>query len=311
MLTLKKFICSGGLFLFLSCLFAEIPALKPSGFVNDYAGILSSREKEELENMVESIEEETSAEIAILLIDSLEGNSVEEYAAELFNSWGIGKKDKNNGVLILASLQERRIRIEVGYGLEPVLPDGLCGRIIRERIAPSFREGNYHKGLALGVDSIARAVKGEPSSLPRAPSGKNGKEGLFFFILIWNAFLLFFSFGLFHKTGVLIFLSALALFGSISLFSGKGIDSPETAALLVFIPFFLVFFMGMFAPVIFAVIRWRLKKKYKSRWKEYLPKHMKKAMSYSGSRGSFSSGGSSGGGFGGGSSGGGGASGGW
>lgn len=313
MVKLKRLLLFSGILLFLCCgLFSQPSSLQHSGFVSDYAKTLAAGEKQSLENFLRSVENETGAEVAVVIIESLEGASIEHYANELFNTWGIGKKGKNNGALVLVSMKDRRIRIEVGYGLEPVLPDGLCGRIIRDEITPKFKRGNYYEGLHLGVTAISKALKGETP--PYSAQKKTEPQGFFVFFIIWNAFLLFFAFSLFHIIGIAVYLSALIILGIWVLTAGPafGIGFSETTVLFMLVPFFLVFFMGLFAPVIFAVITWRLKKRYKNRWKEHIPAHLKKTISYSGSSGGFRSGGSrSGGGFGGGFSGGGGASGGW
>src|SRR5579864_9056663 len=98
--------------------------LKPQGYVSDFADILAPDVKNELRAMLGETERQTSAEIALVTVPSLDGETVEEYANRLFKEWGVGKKGADNGVLVLVAPSERRIRIEVGYGLEPVLPDG-------------------------------------------------------------------------------------------------------------------------------------------------------------------------------------------
>ncbi|HNS32198.1 MAG TPA: TPM domain-containing protein [bacterium] len=312
MLKIKRVLLFSAMLMLFSCrIFAQPASLQYSGFINDYTGTLKEEEKQALENLVRSIEKETTAEIAAALVENLAGDSIENYASELFNTWAIGKKEKDNGVLILVSLQEKKIRIEVGYGLEPVLPDGLCGRIIRDAITPEFKKGNYYEGLTFGINEILKAVKGEP--LPSAPSKDAEQPGLIFFFVFWHIFLAFFSFGLFRKTGIALYLSVLLISGLLALAAGKNISFPQVMALLIMAPFLFVFLMGMLAPIIFAVTAWKLKKKYKGRWKKHLPDYMKESMVYSGSSGGFrgGGGGSFGGGFGGGSSGGGGASGGW
>lgn len=116
---------------------------EPTGHVNDFAQLLSSDYRQSLEQELVDFEEETTAEIAVVTIESLEGDSIEEYAVRLFEQWGIGKKEKDNGLLILIAKEDREMRIEVGYGLEPVITDGRAGRIIREKMRPAFREENY------------------------------------------------------------------------------------------------------------------------------------------------------------------------
>ncbi len=108
----------------------EFPA--PKGKVNDFANLLKPEDRATLEEVVAEVERDTTAEIAVVTVATLGGKPVEEYANRLFSEWGIGKKGRDNGVLILIARDDREMRIEVGYGLEGVLPDGLAGAITRE-----------------------------------------------------------------------------------------------------------------------------------------------------------------------------------
>ena len=131
---------------------------KAQGYVNDFAGILNSRVSADLESELRAVERQTSAEIVLVTVPSLEGMTIEAYANGLFNEWRIGKRGKDNGVLVLAAPAERRVRIEVGYGLEPVLPDGLAGEIIRTDFLPAFRRGDFANGTLAGVRHITDVV---------------------------------------------------------------------------------------------------------------------------------------------------------
>ena len=115
---------------------AELP--KPHGLVTDLAGVLDADGKAGIEALLRETEQNTSAEIALATVPSLDGRTVEDYANALFNEWGVGKRGKDNGVLVLVAPTERKIRIEVGYGLEPVLPDGLlsCHKVQRQVVCP-------------------------------------------------------------------------------------------------------------------------------------------------------------------------------
>src|SRR4029077_18111079 len=137
--------------------FADFP--KPSGPINDCAGVLDESTVDALKTLTADIEAQTTAEIAVVTVTSLDGMSIEEYANRLFKEWGIGQKGADNGVLILVAPGERKMRIEVGYGLEGVLPDGLAGEVIRIEFTPAFRNGDYPRGLVLGVTRIAAIVK--------------------------------------------------------------------------------------------------------------------------------------------------------
>ena len=138
---------------------------KPQGYVSDFAGILDGAAKSRLNSLIALTEQKTSAEIAVVTVPSLEGWTVEDYAMLLFKKWGIGKKGKDNGVLVLVAPKERKVRIEVGYGLEPILPDGLTGQIIREAFVPAFKRGDFPSGIEDGVKRIATIISaGEPAS---------------------------------------------------------------------------------------------------------------------------------------------------
>lgn len=138
---------------------AQAPFPSPDGRINDFANLLDADQRERLTTMVREVEDETTAEIAVATVPSLDGMSVEEYANRLFAAWGVGKADADNGVLILVAPNEREMRIEVGYGLEPVLPDGLAGEIIRETFLPRFRDGDYAAGILDGTARIATIVR--------------------------------------------------------------------------------------------------------------------------------------------------------
>jgi len=132
---------------------------KHSGYVNDFSHLLSEEASAELEQLLLAAAADTTAEIAVAIVPSLDGMTVEEYANGLFREWGIGKNAVDNGVLVLVAPNEREMRIEVGYGLEPVLPDGLAGEIIRTSFLPHFREDRYAEGIAEGVARVVDVVR--------------------------------------------------------------------------------------------------------------------------------------------------------
>lgn len=138
-------------------LLAAVP--EPNGRVNDFAGILDTATATQIAATIREAERLTSAEIAVATVASLDGMSVEDYANRLFHEWGIGKKDRDNGVLVLVAPNERKVRIEVGYGLEPILPDGLAGEVIRTEILPRFKENDYAGGTLAAVTRIAGIVQ--------------------------------------------------------------------------------------------------------------------------------------------------------
>jgi len=132
---------------------------KPAGFVNDFANILDASSREALDQMLKQVERETTAEIVFVSVTSLDGMSVEEYSNKLFKEWGVGKKKEDNGVLVLVAPSDRIMKIEVGYGLEGVLPDGLAGEIIREQFTPRFKANDYPGGVRAGMRRVAEVVR--------------------------------------------------------------------------------------------------------------------------------------------------------
>ena len=132
---------------------------KPSGRVNDFAGVLDAPVEAEIDQLLADLERKTSSEVAVAIVTSLDGMPVEDYANRLFKAWGVGQAKEDNGVLVLVAPNEREMRIEVGYGLEGVLPDGLAGQIIREQFTPRFRDDDYPGGIRDGVRRIVEVVE--------------------------------------------------------------------------------------------------------------------------------------------------------
>jgi uncharacterized protein len=131
----------------------------PNGRINDLASVLGDATERELDSLLSTLEEETTAEVAVATVPSLDGMTVDEYANRLFNAWGVGQRGKDNGVLVLVAPAVREMRIEVGYGLEGVLPDGLSGQIIRQQFVPAFAKGDYEAGIVAGVTRVAEIVR--------------------------------------------------------------------------------------------------------------------------------------------------------
>ena len=149
----------------------------PTGnLVNDFANVLSPGAETQLENRLLQLEKDTSAEVSVVTIVSLGDENIDDYAVGLFEKWGIGKKGKDNGVLFVVAVNERKVRIEVGYGLEAVLTDGRAGRILDSKVLPSFRDGNYETGIFAGVISIENYLR--EGALP-SPLEDNSVQKLF------------------------------------------------------------------------------------------------------------------------------------
>jgi len=141
----------------------NIPA--PTGHVNDFAGVLSATEKQSLEETLVAYKESSKNEIAVVLIRTLDGDTVEDVAVRTFKEWKIGDKEKDNGVLFLAAIEDRKMRIEVGYGAEPFLTDGEAGQILRDSVTPAFREGKYGVGVRSAVAAIEKELS-QPAQEP-------------------------------------------------------------------------------------------------------------------------------------------------
>jgi uncharacterized protein len=123
---------------------------KPAGYVTDHAGIIPYDTEKAIHAMAYELEQKSGAQLAVVTVKSLEGMAIEDYAWQLFEKWGIGAKGKDTGVLLLVAPAERKVRIEVGYGFEGAIPDGLAGEIIRNDILPYFKQGDMGKGVLRG-----------------------------------------------------------------------------------------------------------------------------------------------------------------
>lgn len=144
-------------------------SLQYEAFVNDQAGILSTNDRQALEKKLSDFNVSTGNELVLVLIPSLQGGQIDDFACRLFAKWALGSKGRDNGLLLLAAIQDRTLRIEVGYGLEGVLPDAACGRIRDEVIVPAFREGQYAAGLNNGVDALIGRISGMAQESPVQP----------------------------------------------------------------------------------------------------------------------------------------------
>jgi uncharacterized protein len=132
-------------------------ALQPQGYVSDFAGAIDPASKAQLEAYGGIVEQSTGAQMALVTIASLEGEPIEDVANTIFRAWGVGQKGKNEGILLLLSIGDRRSRLEVGYGLEPILPDGLAGSILRE-MRTALRQGDYGDAMMAAAETMGSAI---------------------------------------------------------------------------------------------------------------------------------------------------------
>jgi uncharacterized protein len=148
----------------------------PPKLVNDFTGTLTDYQVAALENKLVAFDDSTSNQVTVVIINSTEDYAIDEVALELGRKWGVGNKDKNNGIVLLIAKNDRKMTIQVGYGLEGALPDITAKSIIDHEIKPAFKENNYYRGIDLGTDAIIKATKGEY----KAPDnyGSKKKKGL-------------------------------------------------------------------------------------------------------------------------------------
>lgn len=212
----------------------EVPYL--TGRVNDNAHILASEHITMLSDMLREHENLTTNQVVVLTVASLEGNNIEDYAYRVFNEWALGQKGKDNGILILVAPNDRKMRIEVGYGLEATLTDMTASRIIQNVMAPRFREGDFNSGIFEGTKAVINTLEGKNAMETQDPEDGISNE----------------SSSLFTDDGPDLTITERILvgsfvFGIIGLFTVLGIFTPGFGW---FLYFFLIPFWGMFPIVV-------------------------------------------------------------
>ncbi|EKD41306.1 MAG: hypothetical protein ACD_73C00772G0003 [uncultured bacterium] len=178
------------LFLASSVQALDVPYLV--GHVNDYAHLLSSQTVSDIEQLLKSHEKRTGNQIVVLTIAGLEGEVLEDYSMRVVEKWKLGQKEKDNGVLLLVAAKDRKLRIEVGYGLEDYLTDALSQQIIKNVIVPQFKQGNYDKGIENGMFAIVKVVRGEIDSDDLQKSQDNLWGQVMFYLLVMIGMLVWF-----------------------------------------------------------------------------------------------------------------------
>jgi len=163
--TMKRLLCILGL-LISFCASAQIDKVvpgrpNPPKLVNDFTNTLTVEQKIALENKLVAYDDSTSNQIAVVIVNTTGDYSIEEVGLEIMRRWGVGNKEHNNGIVLLIAVDDRKLRIETGYGLEGAVPDITAKSIIEDIIKPSFKEGNYYRGIDLGLDAIMKAAAGE------------------------------------------------------------------------------------------------------------------------------------------------------
>ena len=156
------------------------PRTRDGTWVTDMPRALAPATVAQLNAMIDELERTTGAELAVVVVASLDGQSVEEFAEKLFKMWGIGKAGKDNGLLLLWSTGDRKVRIEVGYGLEGTLPDGKAGAILDAYVIPKFKAGQFDEGIIAGVAGVVMALGNQPVALPALGTESYEEEGFSF-----------------------------------------------------------------------------------------------------------------------------------
>lgn len=136
---------------------ADFTALKPQGYVSDFAGVVDPGARAELERYCARLEQKTGVQLAFVTLDTLGGEPIEDVANAIYRAWGIGKQGKNEGALLLLVIRDRKHRLEVGYGLEPVIPDGFAGSLLRE-MRPALRAQHYGDALLIAAQTLGARI---------------------------------------------------------------------------------------------------------------------------------------------------------
>ncbi|HOT45411.1 MAG TPA: TPM domain-containing protein [Spirochaetota bacterium] len=225
--------------LFLALLFSApslslipVPALR--GRVTDDAGILGTATREHIGGLLKAHEDRTTNQVAVLTVETLEGESIEEFATRVFDRWRLGREKKDNGVLIIVASKDRRMRIEVGYGLEEVLTDAKAGRIIDAVMAPRFKAGDFDGGVTAGVLAVIALLE-DAGAAPSEQGGGSGES----------------SDGFFKGPDLPIMQRILIgcfIFGIIGLFTVIGVFTPQGVGWFLYL--FLIPFWAMFPIVV-------------------------------------------------------------
>ena len=216
---------------------ADVPFL--SGRVVDDAEVLAPATRERLAARLKAHEDKTTNQVVLLTVPTIAPESIEEYASRVFAAWKLGRKDKDNGVLVVVVPGDRRMRIEVGYGLEGTLTDSVSGRIIRNRMTPQFKSGNYDAGVEAGIEAIIGLLEG--GAEPAAENAARGAGSAFRIEGFDEADL--------PPWPMRILLGAF-IFGIIGLFTVIGVMTPGVGW---FLYLFLIPFWAMFPIIVVGV----------------------------------------------------------
>ena len=279
--------------------FAYVSPGRATGLVNDFASVLSVADKTSLEQQLTALQQQTSAEIAVAIVPTVgRDETIETYAVKLFEEWGVGQKGKDNGALILVAIQDREMRIEVGYGMEGIIPDATAFAIVQKILTPKFAAGDFAGGLREAVTVMGAAIAGDSSTLPSASSETDSQ------IDSWAFFYIFFlAITLIRSLFIALARTKSWWLGGVLGGIGGGIIGLVFSSLLLFgIGVLLLVPLGLIIDYFVSRLAGKITKKDHNIWW---------GGPFGGGRGGGGFGGGGFGGFGGGGSGGGGASGRW
>ena len=166
----------------------EVIPPAPKNHFNDYAGVISSAAAAQLNNELAQFERDSGNQFVVAIYPKMQSDSsVDDYAVRVFRSWGVGTKEKNNGIVLFIFIQDHKLFIQTGYGLEGALPDALCKRIVEDEIVPQFKQGDFNGGVTAGVHAVIAATKGEYKGSGRTVAEQrrgNGEQSIWPFVLM-------------------------------------------------------------------------------------------------------------------------------
>jgi uncharacterized protein len=180
----KKLILFFGFILCVIVAMAQDFPERSNTLVTDYTNTLSPADKQQLETKLVTYNDSTSTQIAVVILKSTGNYDINDYGVQLLRKWGIGQKDKNNGVLVLVAIGDRKMSIQTGYGAEGSLPDIVTQDIIQNDLKPHFKQGDYYGGLDAGTNSIIKAMKGEYKAAKKQKQSSSGPAGFIFIVII-------------------------------------------------------------------------------------------------------------------------------
>jgi len=167
----------------------------PAAWFNDYAGVIDPGDARRLDQKLRQLQEETSTQVVVAVFPKLPSPSLEDFTSRTAESWRVGRRELDNGAILFVFVEDRRMRVEVGYGLEGALPDALAGRILNDEVVPRFRQGDWVGGLEAGIDGILAAVRGEYTAPPPPEPTGPSRSAIVIILVFMVLFFLLVHFG--------------------------------------------------------------------------------------------------------------------